>query len=342
MRNGAVAIALWFALLLFPLFPYGAAANDTAITGGATETNYTEWRGVVGLILEGRYVCTATLIAPDILVTAAHCIYSTKKGYDYSCADIAVTGGSHLVNAPVTVGDCADIRLHEAWTGSFQDGVVDLALIRLTSPAAQEYYPLRTDDTALEEQGIVVGYGFLDPDDSATLAYHRKGNTRIIGKELVYGMHLIELGGESGTCSGDSGGPLFTMNGDRYEMTGVTTAGKGSDCLPGSGNMDIDLPRYAEWIVENAFAMNGNCLDDLCSANCGCPDGMTCWKNRCVGDAIPDEDSTVTDDAVSDQTVAPDEDTVPGGDVPGTTDDQEQTTDGSSGGCSLLLVSDRW
>ena len=65
----------------------GAENHSQPIINGV-ETNYEIWKGVVG-IGPGGYNCTASLIDPEVLLTAGHCFSPPASGYD-------VFGGADL------------------------------------------------------------------------------------------------------------------------------------------------------------------------------------------------------------------------------------------------------
>jgi len=98
------------------------------------------WRGVGRINIAGldrRGMCTGTLIAPDIVLTAAHCLVSGRTGRQFRTKDINfVTGwykGTYSGHSKAK-----SVVLHPAWSTAKPKGVEDLgndlAVVRLVKP----------------------------------------------------------------------------------------------------------------------------------------------------------------------------------------------------------------
>lgn len=129
--------------LILGLALLGATPAPAADLGPAPMMSYEDsrpWRGVGRVNVNGyrsKVMCTGTLIAPDIVLTAAHCLVDRRTGRRYRPDDIHFLTGVHR-NRQSGHSRAVAVAMHPAWTGeevTDADQVgTDLALIRLENP----------------------------------------------------------------------------------------------------------------------------------------------------------------------------------------------------------------
>jgi secreted trypsin-like serine protease len=217
--------------------------SGSAIVGG-TETSgfmgigYLE---AVGKSADGKTwvtngtFCTASLIAPDVVLTAAHCTDGIEKvfegsGYvfDHIGFGVGKVGGSKTTKATQVVahpgyggGESADMTHDIAYLVLEKSvaGVKPLTLQRTRHLGSCEY--------------VATGYGVSKDgyergtEPPAGSVGVRKALVVCSNKGLVEGM--IETYSDQGSqCSGDSGGPLRVRNTDR--IVGVVSFATSAKC----------------------------------------------------------------------------------------------------------------
>jgi hypothetical protein len=269
------------ALAVTVLAAVSSAAPASAITGGEPDgTNHPN----VGLILfydsTGRYRCSATLISPTVLVTAAHCttgvLGSTLVTFD---SVISETGPSPFPPAadPSVGYTDAEIAAMGAYSGTAythpdysdftdMDNWNDVGVVVLDEPvtgitpatiAPVDYLNQFTPNILNKTVFDVVGYGTevrkpdSGPQKPTPMSYPLiRRHTTVIGQKLT--PQILQANGNEndnraggGTCFGDSGGPIFHDG----LIVGVTSYGYTQNCRYIDGYQRIDIAGVQTWLA---------------------------------------------------------------------------------------------
>ncbi|MFO0728945.1 MAG: trypsin-like serine protease [Myxococcota bacterium] len=192
--------------------------------------------GQLGTSDEGWF-CTAALIAPDVALTAAHCVFDLDGA--------RVPASSLIFGLDEEVLEVASVSLNHYAPGT--SAWNDLAVLALRDASSVSPMPIAHSAPETGARLTVVGYGVTRATGAhtGTGGGTRRSTTVVLGelrtRELAYSSEL------RGACYGDSGGPILARLGGREVIVGVTSRGTAVDCA----GLDIAtrVDAYASWIT---------------------------------------------------------------------------------------------
>lgn len=203
--------------------------------------------------------CSSTLIAPNLLLTARHCVSQDVSqevicgqaglGAPFSADHIAATNAVDFSK----ITSAFQAREVQVAPGGNDNCGFDVALIILNSniptSVATPAVPRIDRDVQTGEQYTAVGYGIADNGKAGQRRY-RPGLTVFCepgrcGSSASSGIRENEFQGETGTCEGDSGGPAFDADG---KVIGVDSRGS-QDC---GSPVYSAVASWKDWITQVA------------------------------------------------------------------------------------------
>lgn len=166
----------------------------------------------------GHQTCTATMVAPNLLVTARHCVGARGAGgevTDWDAPDLLVYVGSRAFAQVRETKAPPAARGRQLVVPSSSRLYPDVAFVVLDRPLTTPLATVRLDGGAtVGERLDVVGYGLDESGERPAVRMQRRGlevyalgpGRSRIGEPLARG----ELVFGEAACSGDSGGPAFS------------------------------------------------------------------------------------------------------------------------------------
>lgn len=248
----------------------GTAAPS--IFGGAKDDDRASAAGVVALRVGtgSKFVlCTGALVAPNLVLTARHCL-TEKMAASVACDEYGrSTSGDQIIadrdprEIGIYLGATPDFAAPPVARGSaivapqgknLCDG--DIALMVLREPVkGVQTLPLRIHASVLAGEKIrSAGYGHNDQTEALGTRFRKDGvavlaqGRAISPSNTPLGAHEFEVG--VSTCQGDSGGPAIS------EVTGavVGVVSRGGDCSEDFGHIYTTTSGF-DSLFEQAFAM---------------------------------------------------------------------------------------
>lgn len=273
---------------------------SSAIVNGVLEKG---WPAAGALVIDidgygymGTY-CSGTLIAPNWVLTAAHCV-TPQQGVPLIAPIVKFYVGTDARGTqwtgPITgtLYQAEEFVPHPLYNPEDMSIGHDIGLVKLAKPV-EDVTPAAINTTALRgsqlgAQVLYVGFGASNGKKQTGSGVKRSTTMPLTWIEDA--SYYTEPEG-SGTCQGDSGGPGLLQIEGEWKVIGVVSAGTvdptstGDPCLEGYG-IYSRVDAYASWIsqvtgIKLPPCKPGTCLcDDACQPDGGC-DNSICRTQTC-------------------------------------------------------------
>jgi len=205
---------------------------------------------------DAQFGCTGTLIAPNVVVTAGHCVdFATRIGI-----------GADVSSLPLTVIKVKKKVRHPKYHKGLHNDLMVLVLAKNVVGVTPRALATKAMIDAATDARVV---GFGNVDAAGTFGYGVKRYVDIpiasnscegsVGGhddhvsygcdpkyELVAGRPLLA----QDTCTGDSGGPIYLPKGNGWVLAGATSRATDSamnNC--GDGGVYVRIDKYRAWIA---------------------------------------------------------------------------------------------
>ncbi len=235
--------------------PAPPVAGAVAPVLGGSDVPEGKWRDTAAVLFGGEQGCTGVLVAPTVVLTAAHCIDSTLD---------AVLVGTNSLARPG-----AGETLRVARRVQFPSTAYDLGLLVLEQPSTIPPRRLATgwiqDQIVNNAPVALVGYGAIDRNARTYIDELQEAMTTVTDAGCTDHLGCDprtrpdgEIGAGGGgidTCPGDSGGPLYLVTAHGAFLAGITSRGYDNnvyDCSEGGIYVRPDKASVVEWIEAQA------------------------------------------------------------------------------------------
>lgn len=221
------------------------------------------------------YSCGGVIMDEWHILTAAHCVHDRQKnGPSISVESDNVTAriGAHSFKGGIEIG-ISRVSIHHDYEYDRHHDVAtnDIAILKTK---AQIEFKLTPDgagsinriclppasNSIADQPGeslIVAGWGRIDeeslPVDLQTARIPLVDFDRCKSENTHLKEGPLCAGGLNGTaaCYGDSGGPLFRLSRDRYELVGLASQRVSDNCEDNSPVVFTRVALYIGWIDDN-------------------------------------------------------------------------------------------
>ena len=228
--------------------PPGIRAQDPRVR---VDPDAVPWRAVgkfQAATINLRASCTATLVGPSTVVTAAHCLFNRRTQRNYPAGSLHFVIGynsgryaAHAVAIKMQIGVGYDPMRPKKTIGS------DWALVSLDKSlgSPDRILPILAEPT---ENGAKVTLGGYQQDHPLVLMADPE--CHIVGRFVDASKRLLLRDDCVGT-NGVSGGPLLIYRGGKWRVAAIEVAG------------DLGLPSGAAVVLDDA-------VNTLCKQGKGC------------------------------------------------------------------------
>ncbi len=226
----------------------------SGITGGDLATGTEDFAKSTVMLIDVKQgaLCTASIIASNLAITAAHCVASPAQ-------DLVLVFGTDIQATDIIKRRVVAYETTPLWASrqNEQLNTGDMALVSFSGGIPQGYQVARMlgDISKLSDgqEVLLAGYGEADSDSATGAGKLRSVSVKIAQVALSPSEILFMQTDGKGACHGDSGGPAYATVDGAAVLIGVTSRGV-DKCR--SETIYTNIPYYADWIVRTAKSLS--------------------------------------------------------------------------------------
>ena len=200
---------------------------------------------IVALVFDkdsGQALCTGSLISPNVVLTAAHCVEDHPER-------MTVVFSQSVQKSKTEDRRISDRYIqHPNWQRHLTSGEGDLALVHFKGDLPKGFSPIELVgadyNLKMGQKIIMAGFGVTDGETETGSGKLRMTHSTLIDQHSA--TEFVSDGKKTSVCFGDSGGPAFIQEEGHLQQWGVASSVTNQACNEAS--IHTAIMKYESWI----------------------------------------------------------------------------------------------